>query len=121
MARYHILEGFKDGNAYKVVFHIPIPNVNNDVGFSYRTAVKDNENLDVNGNKVSVVPGLSASEVTSMGNGSLFEYVEIFRTHNSENQATNKARLDARFNELKTNKQNDLQTKYRFYSLEGNV
>ena len=39
MADYHILSSDKYGNAFQVVFHIPVPDQTNLVGYAYRDAI----------------------------------------------------------------------------------
>ena len=120
MSNYHVLEGNFTGNRYSVIFHIPIPDVNNLVSYSYRTAIKDNENL-VDGVKTSAVKSISAAEQTQLDNGAIFEHSETFRTHHSESKAATKTKLDARYSALTSKVLSNLQNKYKFYSYEVNV
>lgn len=41
MSDYHILNGLADGNQYRVVFHLPVPDMTNSVGVNYRMALME--------------------------------------------------------------------------------
>jgi hypothetical protein len=116
MASYHVLTGRPDGNAYSVVFHIPIPSVNNRVGVNYRTALV-NSGL---GGTTSLVEGNAAGQITtaekaSIASGALYEYVEEFATNPGETAAQIQARIDARYTALVTQIQADFSGRLAYF------
>jgi hypothetical protein len=99
---YHVLTGLDDGNAFRVVNHIPIPPANNRVGVNYRTAII---NSGIGGR--TILPDgdgsggtISAAEKAAILAGSLYEVVEEFSTNPGETAAQLQARIDARYNAL---------------------
>jgi hypothetical protein len=66
----------------QVVFHIPVPVLINNSGISYRTAIK--QNLETKGPIISLYPNTSASELSQIQNGEIYEVVKYvsFSKHN---------------------------------------
>jgi hypothetical protein len=98
MANYHLRIGLPDANAYQVIFHVPIPNVNNVVGVNYRTALVRSglggTTIMAEGN----APGLiTTAEKNSIVSGALYEYVSQINTNPGETDAQLQARLDAMY------------------------
>ncbi|MCK4498900.1 hypothetical protein KAU11_00205 [Candidatus Babeliales bacterium] len=74
---FHILTQAKNQNTVNVVFHIPIPATNNEVGITWQQAVvKEAGGVD---NIISVLPDISSAELISMKSGALIEKVETVR------------------------------------------
>ena len=71
---FHILTQAKDQNTINVVFHIPVPVGNNEVGISWRDAVVKEQ-----GEIISVLPDIDPAELTLMQSGALIEKVENVR------------------------------------------
>lgn len=89
MSNYHITNGSSNGNVFTVVFHVPVPNVNNEVGINYRTAMVEY------GTVTSSVPFISGAEQTQIDNGELVEYHHRFTTNPSETLLQKRDRIDA--------------------------
>lgn len=122
MSNYHVLTGRPDGNAYSVVFHIPIPSANNRVGVNYRTALV-NSGL---GGVTSLVEGsgpgqIATAEKTQVLAGELFEVVEEFHTQPGETAAQLQARVDARYTALVAQTQAALQGRLAYFGHARNV
>ena len=96
MADYHIRQADEYGNRFTVVFHIPVPDVNNEVAVNYRTAIVQYQG----GAPIqSILPDIG-TEQTQLDAGELYEKVESFNSNPNETLAQKRARLDARFTEL---------------------
>ena len=113
MANWHMRAGSADGNSYQVVFHIPLPNVGNRVGFNYRQALV---NSKIGGETV-LIEGTDADQITvaekgNITSGALFEYVESINTNPGEAANVLKQRIDARYAEL-SNQAGDFMQKLK--------
>ena len=91
MSDYHILTVSDDGNLFGVVAHFPIPNVDNDVGVNYRTAVIQ----WLGGSQTSSVPFIEVAEQTALDAGELLERMYQFYTNPGEALLDKRDRLDA--------------------------
>jgi hypothetical protein len=118
MADYHILSGRPDGNQYRVVFHLPVPDTDNNVGVNYRMALV--EWLGTEG-LVSQVPFISAPEQTQLDNGELYEHLWDYDTHDGISLSEKQAELDARFAAFSTAVVNQLQTRLGFWGFNRDV
>lgn len=101
MSNWHGREGIPDGNAYTVIFHVPIPSANNRSGVNYRTALLGSGI----GGRTAMAEGVAtgqigAAEVAAIAAGSLLEVMEIVPTNPGETGAALVARLNARHAEL---------------------
>lgn len=118
MASYHVLEGQGDGNGYRVVYHVTIPGTgNNRAGIQWRTALMNSVLKNT-----SVLPAgdgtggtISATEVTALGNGSLYELERMEVTRPGETAAQFRDRLDAAYPALVTAVQNELQGRLSYF------
>lgn len=73
MSNYHILKTATNMKTVNAVFHVPIPNANNEVGMNWRTAVIESQGgAD---NITSVLGNISSDELTALKNGSIYEHV----------------------------------------------
>lgn len=93
---YHVLAGQQDGNAYTIVHHVAVPNVNNRVNVNVRTALV-NSGL---GGRTVLTEGvgaghISAEEKALIDAGALFEFVETMHTNPGENAMALRNRIDA--------------------------
>lgn len=107
MMDYHILEGDQYGNSYRVVFHIPVPDLTNEVGVSYRTAI-----VEWQGGATAIesrVPFIEGSELTQLQAGELYEVVRTFNSNPNETLAQKRDKLDAMFASVQVDKQQDFQ------------
>jgi hypothetical protein len=74
MSDYHIMLQTWNKKKLQVVFHIPLPDILNNAGFSYRTALK--QSLETSGTITSIYPNTSSDELTKIQNGEVYEVVE---------------------------------------------
>ena len=88
---YHILAADSFGNSFQVAFHIPIPDQNNDVGYSYRSAIVEWQGGDVS----SIVPFIEADELAQLKAGELYEVVRQFDSNPGETLLVKRDALDA--------------------------
>lgn len=112
MADKHVLTGGTDGYSVRVAFHIPIPDVTNEAGLSYRSLIADNEDT------ASEVHDISQTEQDALNDGSLWEAVVAFNLNMGHSTADNKALLDALYTETVDSVQAEFQNKYKYYGLE---
>lgn len=104
MANWHMRAGSNDGNTYEVIYHIPLPNVGNRVGFNYREALV---NSKIGGTTV-LIEGTAADQITTaektqVESGAIIEYVESVATNPGETGQSLKQRINTRFAELSDN------------------
>lgn len=93
MADYHVLNTDRSGNALRVVFHIPVPDVTNDASYSIRTAL-----VEWQGGSASIesaCPFITAGELTQMQAGEVYEIVVELASNPSEDLPAKQTRLDA--------------------------
>jgi hypothetical protein len=96
MSDYHIRQADEYGNRFTVVFHVPIPDVDNQASINYRTAIVEWQG----GAPIqSTLPSLGA-EQTQLDAGELYEVVEAFNSNPNETLGQKQARLDARWTAL---------------------
>jgi hypothetical protein len=119
MSNYHILTGDRYGNQYQVVFHIPVPDMTNEVGYSYRTAIVEWQGGA--SNIASSVPFISGDELTQLQSGELYEVSESFNSNPNETLAQKRDRLDARYAALVTATQADFQDILGYWGYSRNV
>ena len=91
MSDYHILTVSEDGNLFSAVAHFPVPNVANDVGVNYRTALIQ----WLGGSQTSTVPFIEVAEQTALDVGELLERTYQFYTNPGEALLDKRDRLDA--------------------------
>ena len=94
MADYHVLTGSRDGNSYQVVAHFPVPNVNNQAGVNYRTAIIQ----WLGGSQPSKCPLVTQAEQDQLNAGALLEQVYTFDTHPGETLQQKAGRLATLYN-----------------------
>lgn len=107
MSNYHILAGDKYGNSFSVVFHVPVPDQDNNVSYSYRTAIVEQQGGAANIN--SSVPFIGGAELTQLQAGELYEVSETFNSNPNETLAQKRDRLDTRYAEVVAEVQADFQ------------
>ena len=117
---FHILTQAKDQNTIQVVFHIPIPTGNNEVGVSWRDAiVKEAGGAD---NIVSVLLDIDPTELTNMKSGALIELVENVRFSSIFlNNAQRLQQVKDRYNIVKTELIAEKQITLVFMGYGGDV
>lgn len=118
MSHYHVLKGDQDGRNYTIVFHITVPNENNVVGtVNLRTALTE----DPAHTSASVVPHIGSTETTALADGSLYEHVETYGTHENHGTAADRNVLDNRYTALSTAIPNRLRKIYAYWRFDRNV
>jgi hypothetical protein len=115
MSNYHILNGSKNGNQFTVVFHVSIPNVNNEVGVNYRAAIVQA------GTVTSQVPFIDAGEQSQIDAGELVEESYRFTTHSGETLAQKRDRLDAIYPVAVTRVQDEWAKRFSYWGYGRDV
>ena len=119
MSSYHVLEGSKEKHEIRVVFHIPIPDINNAVGVNYRTILTKAEPFIT-----SLVPYLAtyfAAEVTALQAGSIYEYTEVISYCATFTDVQKLAVVTARYIALAIEIQTRLQNQYVYWGKNQDV
>ncbi len=115
MSDYHILSQAADKKTVNVVFRIPIPDVNNQAGKSYRTALVEKLTRE-SGTIESKSPFSTAEELTEVQNGEIYEVLTSKRFSSlSLTNVQKRDELDAEFNMLKTEAINQLKTELEWW------
>lgn len=112
MSNYHILEGRPDGNQFRVVFHLPVPDDTNAVGFNYRSAVA----AQIGPLWVSAVPHITTAEGDQVRAGELYELIWRYNTHPGIPLLDKRDELDAKF--LAFSDPAHLQARLEFYGFD---
>jgi hypothetical protein len=110
---WHALVGNEKKQEVTVVFHIPIPSVNNAVGMNYRTVLTKAEPFTS-----SIVPDHVtnfASEAALLQSGALYEYQEVVRYNANLSDAQKTALIDARYTALVSIIQSKIQNQYIYW------
>lgn len=101
MSQWHARDGLPDGNAYNVIFHVPIPSGNNRVGVSYQAALIASgiggTTVMAEGNGTGLI---TTAEKASIASGAVLEVVEVFNTNPGETANALVARVNARYTAL---------------------
>ncbi len=124
MSNYHIHEiGKEEGNIIKivnVVFHIPIPALNNVVGVPYRDALV--RSLGGAAAIVSVLPEITTQEDSDMKAGALLEVSTTVRFSSTNlTDAQRLAQVEAAFTAAKTAELTVKQQELKYFGKEGDV
>ena len=119
MSDYHILQSDKYGNRFSVVFHVPVPDIDNEVNYSYRTAVVEMQGGAAN--IASSVPFISGAELTQLQAGELYEVSGHFNSNPGETLAQKRDKLDIMFAEIITETQADLQDVLGYWGYNRDV
>lgn len=117
MSDYHILAVSDDGNSMHVVAHIPVPDVTNDVGVNYRTALIQM----LGGEQASSVPFIEESEQAALNAGELYEHSAIFHTWPGETTLQKRDRLDTLYGEAVTRIQAALAYRLSYWGYSRDV
>jgi len=121
MSDIHVLTGDAGGESWKLVFHFPVPNTNNDVGVNFRTALI-NSGLGVGeDNRRTILPSgsnegqITTAEEANLDNGSLFEVVEIFKVTKGTDLAGIGAMADAKFLAVQSRANDRMAEVFRYF------
>ena len=101
----------------RVVAHIPVPDVTNDVGVNYRTALIQM----LGGEQISSVPFITQAEQDDLNAGALYEYGATFHTHPGEALPDKRARLDALWEQARVEIQAQLAYRLSYWGYSRNV
>lgn len=119
MSDYHILAADSEGNGFTIVCHVPVPDVNNEVAVSYRTALVQwrggADAID------SQVPFITQPELDQLKAGELYEATDYFYSHPGESLVQKRNRIDVIFNQTVTDIQARLQNNLSFWGYSRNV
>jgi hypothetical protein len=101
MSQWHARDGIPDGNAYNVIFHVPIPSANNRVGINYQAALI----ASGIGGTTAMAEGAGAGQITTaekalIASGALLEVAEVFNTNPGETASALTVRVNARYTAL---------------------
>lgn len=116
MSNYHVKSITPNGRDAQVVFHIPIPIENNSANIALRTAVSQYIGIFT-----SVVPWITAGEVTQLEAGELFEHSEIVKFLAADTNAQKQTKIDNRYTTLSTNILDKTREILKFWGLDRNV
>jgi len=119
MSDYHILRASNNDQKIHAVFHIPIPDIDNQVNVSYRTALTQAEPFTE-----SAVPwDLDAAEVTKLTAGELYERVDVVNMDVDSNltNAQKLAAVVAKYSDLVSRVQGQIQARLKYWGKEGNA
>ncbi len=105
MSDYHILAADRYGNSFQVVMHFPVPDVENEVGTNYRTAIVEYQG----GAPIESVLPNPGTEQAQLDAGELYEQQYTFNSNPNETLAEKRDRLDAMFNDNRGDVQDDLE------------
>lgn len=117
MSNYHILEGRSDGNHFTVVYHLPVPDIDNAVGFNYREAVRGQLGVDW----ASTVPHITIGEKTQILAGELYEHSWGYDTQPGMSLVEKREELDAKFTTFSVGIIAQLEARYEFYGFDRDI
>lgn len=124
MSNYHILQiSPSDGGMSEnisLIFHIPIPDQNNNANVSYRIAIASL----VNAENVSSVPWLEAdfpAEYADIQTGAVYEVSRMLRLPAEWTPVQKRDRIDAYYNVLKGELLAKIQQRMSFWELNRDV
>lgn len=113
---WHALEGSLKRQYIKIAFHIPIPDINNEVGERYRDALMAEEPFTS-----SVAPNVSAEEIAELGIAAKIEIVKVVYFNANLTISQKVAIIDAKYSSLVVSKQLAVQNKYCYWGYAKDV
>lgn len=122
MANYHILTGSRDGNSFRIVMHVAVPNAANEVGVNYRTAIVEYlTNPDTGMMPKSGVPFIVSAEQIQLDSGELVEIGMNFHTHPGETLPEKQARLDSLYTAKTSTTQAEWEKRLSYWGYSRDV
>ena len=123
MSNYHILTQDISEKTIRIVFRIAIPDMTNNAGISYRTALidylKHSQGID---NISSISPFSDADELQQVQSGEIYEVQESVRFSSlALTDVQKRDEIDARYNELTTESLSKLQILLEWWGLKRTV
>lgn len=120
MSDIHVLEG--TGDRWRVVMHFTIPNVNNQVGTNYRTALVSS---GLGGTSILTegigAGNISTAELALIATGEIYEHVASLLIETGGAGASQVAMLTAEYNRLSSAVIATLQNKLKYYGYTQDV
>jgi len=119
MSDYHVLAADEFANTYQVVFHVPVPDTTNAVGYNYRTAL-----VEYQGGSASInsrVPFIDGAELTQLQNGELYEVSRQYYSNPSQLLADKRDELDAMFPTIVSQVQANFQDVLGFWGYSRDI
>jgi hypothetical protein len=116
MSNYHILDGRMDGNRFRVIFHIPVPDEDNDALVNLRVAL-----VQLLDSTVSSVPFITGAEQTQLDNGELYEYTWQYDTHPGLTLTQKRDALDTKFAEFSTSVVSQIRARLKYWGYGRDV
>jgi len=123
MSDYHILTQDLSEKTANVIFRIPIPDVLNNTGISYRTALVEYLKYSQGTETISSIsPFTDTAELQQVQNGEIYEVQQSVRFSSLALTNTQKRdEIDARYNELTTEARDKLQILLAWWKLKRTV
>jgi len=119
MSDYHILTADENSNEIRVVAHIPVPDIVNDVGVNYRDALvqwKDDTTSILHTDLITT------AEQTQLDNGELYEHVASVSTPGTGMTLLEKRDMfDALYNDAVPRIQQKLANQLRYWGYSRDV
>ncbi len=123
MSDYHVLTVSPDMKTATVVFRIPVPDLQNQAGKSYRTALVEKlSHESPTGTIESKSPLSTSEELAQVQNGEVYEVFTSVRFSSlSLTNAQRRDELDAKFIELKTKALTRLKIELEWWGYKRDV
>lgn len=116
MSNYHVLEMSEKEHEVNVIFHITVPNENNEVGINLRTAL-----TQYAPRSSSQLPWIETLEMADIQNGILYEYKETVVFNANLTLVQKRSIIDDRYNTLATVIVNRLRSSLKFWGMDRDV
>ncbi len=118
MADFHVLSSSEDKKTVGVIFHFPVPAVNNQAGISYQNAL-----VQFQGGASAIKSAVAdATELASLQAGQLYEYqTDVRWSKLGLTPAQMLAEIKAAYNSAKAANQAELQDKLAFFGHSGSA
>ena len=117
MADYHITSADVNGNRFNVVMHFPVPDLTNEAGTSYRTAMVEYQG----GAPIASVLTNIGAEQTALDAGEIFERPYAFNSNPTEMPAQKQAKIDAMWAVKRTEEQARLVHILSYWGFERTI
>jgi hypothetical protein len=122
MANWHARQGDEVGNQWEIIYHIPIPNVNNSAGptpVNFRTAL-----VQAGLNTTVMAEGTAKGQITTAEKnqiiaGAIYEYVERLDSDPNDTGVQLRAKADARYTALVSIIQARLGNMFKYWGSEA--
>lgn len=115
MSSYHIKEIVAGERKANVVFHIPVPAINNNAGIPLRTAISQALG---GASFTSQVPWITPSELIQIQNGEIFEHSELVTFLAKDTKTRKLTKIDLMYAKLAVSELNRLRRTYRFWGMD---